>query len=313
MSQKVEALGHIKVDGWDIPIKATHDVFTRYTYSLPENAVVLRDLLNIFYERYKEILVGMELEDPTVKIHTGQVEVESQYSHMLGESVREAKYQDIRMRLINDEDGRVIEIHFTEFQNDAHPDPPIEDQSLHYFGLGIGHQREEGVEAVSQRWVLAENRLSLTGGHEIINYTLRAMPPRSFPNKSGIMFICLPLVAQKDNGKAGQLAKFLLGIIDMPEHPEVKRIAEAIRNSFAKFKKDKEAINVLTWRERWEKNGKAVGEATANMATLVLSIEENDPEYIIERNAKRAGIGVDELQKMIMNIRGRNEPQPTPV
>jgi len=54
LKKDLKVLGYFVLNGKSIPIKATHDVFTRYMYGLPENAGVLRDMLNIFYERYLE-------------------------------------------------------------------------------------------------------------------------------------------------------------------------------------------------------------------------------------------------------------------
>jgi len=43
----------------------------------------------------------------------------------------------------------------------------------------------------------------------------------------------------------------------MPERPEAKAIAEAVKTSFEKFKADKEAMKIMSWKDLWRNEGKA--------------------------------------------------------
>ena len=72
--------------------------------------------------------------------------------------------------------------------------------------------------------------------------------------KSNILYVNLSKLAEQNN-PAGELAGFLLGNIADPENEEVREIVKSFNAGFNAFKADKEAVKMMSLRERARNEG----------------------------------------------------------
>jgi len=232
-------LGYIELPNGDMAIFPMNDVFLNYTFEDMEHWEALRLAVNLIIEAYMQLK-----PDTRLKTIDGDINVRTQFRQFLAANKNaNAKFreQDIKMT-----EGKVS-ITYVEFQNDAHPDPPIEIRSVEYFGIGIGHSKGK---IANQIWFLAEDVKSLLRGKTIARYVLKdEISGEEHPESSGIMYVSLTKLA-KENTPVGELASFLLGITTDPQNEVVKKIAKTFSASFQEFKKDEDVVTVLTHEER---------------------------------------------------------------
>ena len=116
------------------------------------------------------------------------------------------------------------------------------------------------------------------------------------PNQSGILYVNLQKLSEDSfKAEAGQLAAHLLGKPVETPLPRVEKVIGGMITSFAKFKTDKDVIEVMTIAEHWqeeaekigEARGKAIGEAQGSISAaeeLLRLIQEGlTPEQAAEK------------------------------
>ncbi|MCL1986501.1 MAG: hypothetical protein FWG64_00815, partial [Firmicutes bacterium] len=235
--QKPIPLGYVDLPNGPKAIFPMNDIFLSYNFDHEEQWEILRLLINILIMEYLQIYATSKL-----KPITGKIKVQTQFKYFLNTDWRTIREQDIKLSA-NESNETYI-----EFQNKAKVDPPIEIRSVEYFGLGIVHGKGK---LTNQIWLLAENVESVLQENTFARYILaNEITGNEHPINSGILYINLPNLAQ-ENSTAGELAKFLLGKIANPKNEDVKKIASAFSEVFGAFKRDKEAVKVLSFRDRY--------------------------------------------------------------
>ena len=232
-------LGYIELDNGTKAITAMNDLFLNYMFENPENWETLRNSVNIILNEYKR-------DNPSTNVApvTGEIIVETQYKYLLSID-NTTKDQDLKMTAKSD-------LTYIEFQNRAKTKPPIETRAVEYFGLGIGHSKGK---TANQIWLLAENLESVFHGKIFARYILKdEITGEPHPGDSGILYVNLSKLAEQNN-PAGELAGFLLGNIADPENEEVREIVKSFNAGFNVFKADKEAVKMMSLRERARNEG----------------------------------------------------------
>ena len=116
-----------------------------------------------------------------------------------------------------------------------------------------------------------------------------------YPNASGIMFINLKKLSQK-NSVAGELASFLLGKTDVFVSKEVKQIADTFKKSCAEFCKDKGVKKSMSVAEKRRMEGLAEGLAEGRVEGRAEE-RANMLRELSELN--RPGMSLDEALQII--------------
>ena len=221
----------------------------------------------------------------------GEIIVETQYKYLLSID-NTTKDQDIKMTSKSN-------MTYIEFQNRTKTKPPIETRAVEYFGLGIGYSKGK---TSNQIWLLAEGLESVFHGKIFARYILKdEITGESHPGDSGILYVNLSKLAEEKN-PAGELAGFLLGNIADPENEEVKEIVKSFNVGFNAFKADKEAVKMMSLRERarnegWMdgvEEGEARGEARGEVKGAIATVNELT-ELI------KLGFTLDEASQKIMS------------
>ena len=271
-SKDTTPLGYVELANGSKAIYPMNDIFLNFTFEVEEHWEALRLAVNLLIEAYKQ-----QNPDTKAKLIKGSIRVRTQFQHLL-DIQNTTRDQDIK--LTEDE----TEATYIEFQNRARSDIPIEIRSVEYFGLGIGHSRGK---IANQIWVLAEDVVLVLHGKTFTRYILKdEITSNEHPSGSGIMYISLTKLSE-EGGPAGELALFLLGKLKNPENETVKKIAKAFSSSFEAFKRDKEAVNVLSARERGRNEGLYEGrlegrlEGAAKLLELIKS--GVDPDEALRR------------------------------
>ena len=236
-------LGYIELENGAKPIYAMNDIFLNYIFDNEENWEALRLLLNIMLDAYKQIMPSTMLD-----LVEGEIKVETQYKYLLNVE-NTTRAQDIKMTATGD-------ITYIEFQNRTQTTPPIEARAVEYFGLGIGHSKGK---TANQVWLLADDIDSVLHGEQFARYILKNEATGvQHPGNSGIMYVSLPKLSQKE-GPAGELAAFLMGKVAGVKSETANKVAQAFNDGFNMFKRDKEALTMMTVRERWLYEGRDEG------------------------------------------------------
>ena len=260
MTPKKIPLGYIELDNGIKAITAMNDLFLSHMFNNPENWEALRDSVNIILDKYKQIN-----PDTTVTLVTGKIIVETQYKYLMSVD-NTTKDQDIKMAAESD-------LTYIEFQNRTKTNPPLETRSVEYFGLGVGHSKGK---TANQIWLLAEDLESVLHGKIFARYILKdETTGEPHPGGSGILYVNLSKLAE-EKCPAGELSGFLLGTVTDPQNEKVKEIAKRFNAGFETFKADKEAIKMMSLRERAKnegwieglEEGEARGEIKGSIATV---------------------------------------------
>ena len=241
-SKNTTPLGYVDLPSGAKAIFPMNDIFLNYTFENVEYWEALRLAVNFFIEAYRQ-------RYPKTSIQTinGNIKVRTQFRHILDKTTRD---QDIK--IAEDENNAT----YVEFQNRAKPDVPIEIRSVEYFGLGIGHGKGR---LANQMWLLAEDVEAVLHGETFSRYILKdEITGKNHPSPSGIMYISLTKLSQEDN-PAQELAAFLLGKITDVKNETIKKVADAMKESFKSFKADKEVTKMLSFAERYKHDGVAEG------------------------------------------------------
>ncbi|MCL2049600.1 MAG: hypothetical protein FWG87_12855 [Defluviitaleaceae bacterium] len=258
-------LGYVELADGNLPIFPMNDIFINFTFQHINNWEALRLAINIFIERFQK-----EKPDTLLATINGEIGVKTQFKHLIGKDTKTSRDQDIKITENEAKEG----VYFIEFQNSAYTRPPIPDRSVVYFGLGISHAKGK---PANQIWLLAETVPSVLHGKIFTRYILKdEVTGKNHPETSGIMFVDLEKLSE-EKSQTGELAAFFLGKNLTPQDEAVKTVAAAIKASFQDFKDDKDVVEVLTFRERWENDAEVKGEirGVANTADKVLELLEN--------------------------------------
>ena len=251
-------LGYVELENGSKAIYPMNDIFLNYTFENASHWEALRLAINLLIDAYRQ-------HQPSTKVRPieGKIEVRTQFRYLLDVDGKTTRDQDIKITEGNDEST------YIEFQNRANTQPPIEARSVEYFGLGIGRSRGK---LSNQIWLLAEDVDTVLHGESFARYILKdEITGRMHPATSGIMYVSLAKHSQ-DNSPVGELAAFLLGKIAAPKSEIVKEVAATFNSSFDAFKSDKEAVKMLSLRERGWYEGLIEGEV--NIANRVSELIE---------------------------------------
>jgi len=260
-SKDTTPLGYVELANGSKAIFPMNDIFLNFTFEDASHWEALRLAVNLLIEAFKK-----QKPDTKVKPIEGNIKVRTQFQHLLNMQ-NATRNQDIKMT--EDE----TETTYIEFQNRAKTDVPIEIRSVEYFGLGIGHSKGK---LANQIWLLAEDVDSVLHGKTFTRYILKdEITGKEHPANSGIMYVSLIKLSQEES-PAGELAAFLLGKMKNPTNEAVKKISKAFNTSFDAFKTDKEAVKMLSARERGWHEGLVEGreEGETNIATKVMELIE---------------------------------------
>jgi hypothetical protein len=238
VKQGKNPLGYVDLPDGSKPIFPMNDIFLNYTFETEEHWEILRSIINILLEAYIKLN-----PDTKIKLIEGNIKVRTQFRHFL-DTQHGVRDQDLK--LTENESKET----YIEFQNRAKTKVPVEIRSVEYFGLGIS--RNKG-ELSNQIWLLAQDVPVLLDSNKFARFVLKnELTGKDHLNNSGIMYVSLKKLS-KEESAAGELAKFLLGKLKEPKNDLVKKIAETLNSSFSAFKVDKEAVSMLSLRERaWE-------------------------------------------------------------
>ena len=277
---KGKPLGYMEIESGSTPVHAMNDIFLNYMFKSEKNWEVLRSIINIVLEEY----IRQHADKGAIPnlVH-GEIDVTTQYEFMRQRD-RANPRQDMKVT------GE--QITYIEFQNRAKPKKPIKERAIEYFGLGLGHSKGT---VVSQVWLLAENPDDLISDNDFSNYLLQDIVTGSrYPDDSGIMFVSLQGLSKLEN-KAGQLARFLLGINTEPTDKDIIAIKDSFSEEFSDFRVDKEASSLMTFEERvldkYEPDIRY--DQTLSIATIML--KDNEPIEKISRFTKLSREEIEEL------------------
>ena len=283
--QKPIPLGYVDLPNGPKAIYPMNDIFLSYNFDHEEQWEILRLLINILVTAYLQVCTTSKL-----KPITGKIKVQTQFKYFLNTDWRTIREQDIKLS-----ENETKET-YIEFQNRANVDPPIEIRSVEYFGLGIVHGNGK---LTNQIWLLAENVESVLQDNTFERYILASENTgNEHPISSGIFYINLPKLAQ-EKSPAGELAKFLLGKIANPKNNDVKKIAKAFSKGFGIFKKDKEAVKVLSFRDRYLNEGRYEGRIEGIAEGRIEGIAEGRIEGKVEGLAEGRYDTINEIEKLL--------------
>ena len=289
IDDKSKAIGAVTLlDGTERYIQPMYSILLNYTFKDEKNWNYLKNLINIYLETYNEIGGKVSLIGDNIKVST-------EYEYWVSGKER-SRRQDFR---VDEKDN----ITFIEFQNDNKCNPPIQDRSVQYFGLGVGQQ----IGGVSnQIWMLAKPVEELLHGQPISCY--RLLDERkgfAHPNKSYIMFVDVHKLANEYEGlEVQEISKFLLNGKAIPEHNErAIDIAKILYNSFIDLKNDREVLKAMTLKEDLEKQaeererlGREEGREEGSISALLLAgFGENQISSILKIPVER----VEEIKARI--------------
>lgn len=234
-------LGHVELPDGSIAIRAMNNLFLNYTFENSANWEALRLVVNIFIDAYKRMN-----PDTTASTIDGNIEVRTQFQHLLKSDGKTTRDQDIKL---TEDDNEVT---FIEFQNKAKTEKPLELRAMEYFSLGIS--RSNGSIA-NQLWLLAEDVEIVLHGNKFLRYVFKGeYADITHPSSSSIMYISLTKLSQEQS-PAGELASFLLGKTSIPIDGAVKKVADTFNSSFSAFKTDKEVFKMLSLQEKARSEG----------------------------------------------------------
>jgi len=242
-------LGYIQLeDGEKKPISPMNDMFLNYFFKDAHTWEALRQIVNIFigaFQKYKP--------DAKIEQIIGDIEVETQYQHLLGAKKSDVRYQDIK---VSETSAKKKVVTYVEFQNWAYTTPPVPKRAIEYFGLGIG--RSKGIIA-NQIWLLAEDVNRVLLGKPFAHYLMtNDVVGNIHPYAPHTMYVSLPSLSL-EKSQAGELATFLLGNTINITDKMVMGVVEQFRASFDIFKDDKEVAKAMTVQERFEQRGEDRG------------------------------------------------------
>jgi len=264
-------------NGREITVKPTDDLFLNYSHRNNTGAEELTDLVNIFVEDVNQEKTYMPLIEKGAKVR-------DQYKYLLDDN--NARRQDFRL-----EDKRYT---YIEFQNQiSGSKPPVKIRGVEYFGLGIrkGKDSKDKSKDANQIWFLAEHYDEVLGGLSMNIFSLYSdITGEPYPIESKIMFIDLKRVAEKSQGEAQELAKFLLGQKVEPKSERVKKIIEYYKQKFVQYRQDKEVTNMLTMRQE---------RALENQAIGMIKVYYNEMKMSIAKIAQKLGLSEKDVADII--------------
>ena len=290
-TNKRKPLGYIKIPTKRelIPVVVMNDVLNNYIYEKKENWEMLRSIINIFKQEYRNTYSNHCI---LPKLIQGGIVVTTQYKHLKNPNYQPMS-QDFQILSENQQD-------FAEMQISIATKKPIQIRALEYLGLSLGHS--SGM-LINQIWLLGDNLDELLHGNAFEFFTFKGnVTGNPYPDSSGIMFVNLPKLSEKDN-EAGQLAKFLLGIDFKPTDENILKIKESYTGQFAEFVEDKGVSETMSFRERWESEGEARGEARGEAKgeinkAIEAALEMLNDDLSLEVIAKYVKMPVDWVENL---------------
>ena len=298
---KIQPLGYIELETGSKAITPMNDFFLNYMFKNSANNESLKSIINIFSEEYQNINKN-ENHNHKMPYIEGEIEVQTQYQNIITDKI--LRTQDIKITETTTNNKT-----FIEFQNTANPRIPIENKSMEYFGLGIGHNKGE---AASQIWLLSEPPKKLLQNKPFANYIMKNEDNNPHLNQASITYISLQDISEH-NSKAGQLASFLLSKNAEITSDEVKLIANNFNKTFSILKDDKEAQTMMTYKERItleaEYRGEIRGKIEGKIEDLKEAIHNQDPQRIIDRLKNNLiNLGVEEEYIEKVSLEAQEEP-----
>ena len=262
MNKKSEnILGFLELETGPKAISPMNDVFVNYTFGKKQYWETLRRITNIIHRSYMETY-----PDTQVSLIAGEIDVQTQYPYFKEPDTSRPKTQDAQI-------DSPRSINFVEFQNDMHPQIPIEVRSAEYFGYSLTRGKDKKATTI---WLLNGTVTKLLQGNVFSNYILTdEMTHHPHPNTSSILYVDLKKLAQT-NTQAGELAGILTGQLKEPADPEVRSILKDLKKSFNDFKVNMEVRRIMTRAEELEAKGKIEGKAEAQAELLPLLKEKDE-------------------------------------
>ena len=296
---QTEPLGYVEFEGRRLKVTPMNDVFLNHMFYNKKHWEILRLIINISLKRYMRLV-----EETQVTTVDGEIDVSTQYLNIL--SNKKVRKQDMKVS-----EKRTRNVKYIEFQNRANlatkakPLLSVHSRAFEYFGLGIS---KDGTQDTQQIWLMAEDAPEVMHDELMINYILMdEVANRPYPNHSGIMFCSLPKLS-KERSEAGDLARFLLGMIKESKYKRVQKIIEAFNDNFAEFKEDKEMLKVMS-REEYirleaeamlfesEAKGLAAGEIKGKIQILLTELNLSAAQI-----AEKLGLPIVKVESIIDDL-----------
>ena len=282
---KREPLGYVDLEEGIKRVEVMNDIFLNYTYNKRENWETLKLKTNIFYGEYIS-----RTEDTNISLIEGDIIVDTQYDYLLDEK-NVTRRQDFKVTTLENKENKetIKQYNYIEFNSSA----PKALRGIEYYGLGIGHSRGKPAH---QLWLVGENTDKIFENNEpFAEYVIKnKVTNKELDIKSTILFVNLKALS-KENTKAGELARVLIGQTKNPEDKEVAEIFKTITSNFEEFKKDKEAKSRMTVAERYIEQGELEGELRGIEIGRQEGIQKGRQEGIQKGRAE----GAEKLLKLL--------------
>ena len=251
-------IGYVPLRNGLKEVTTLDNYFLTYTFAQKMYWKTLRDMTNIFYNAYIE-----HYKDTSITPIEGEIIVKTEVTHYENVETATPKRQDMRI-------GSDKKIDYVEFQRRPHPNLPIDERSVQYFGFSLTSGCDKHT---SHLWLLDGEVGKLLQKDTFANYILMTeIDHHPHPNTNNILYVNLKRLARADT-PAGELANVLIGKVKTPTYPEVRLILKNLKNSFEVFREDNKVRDYMNIREQQV----AIGEAKAR-AELTPIIAEKDEQ-----------------------------------
>ena len=242
MKLKKVPLGYVtvnseKVHNKKLPVYRMTDIFTNYAFDKKENWVYLKNIVNVFLEEYNKTAKNK------IELITDDVEVETQIEHYKNlETLKPKKRQDFELK-------EKYHKKFLELQNRKDTKPILIIRSLQYLGIPLSNLKDENdnTKSVTQIWILGQNQLDVSKNKAITNFELvDSETKESYPIKTNMLFITLPICVKELEGEAKELASFLMDYETELTYKGTKELANMLEKELENFRQEKGLVNMMS-------------------------------------------------------------------